>query len=84
MRDWEFVGTLAVASWLPARLPHRIRKMSRGQRSPLAEQARIQGDVQLEIKSGVVKILSGHPLLSQTPSKARRISSRFCLGEILM
>ena len=31
---------------------------------PLAEQARIQGDVHLSVKSGVVTILSGHPLLA--------------------
>jgi hypothetical protein len=37
---------------------------------PLAEQARIQGDVHLEIKSGVVKILPGHPLLSQNASES--------------
>ncbi len=32
--------------------------------APLAEQARIQGDVHLNVKSGVVTILSGHPILS--------------------
>ena len=31
---------------------------------PLAEQARIQGDVHLSVKSGVVTLLSGHPLLA--------------------
>ena len=31
---------------------------------PLAEQARIQGDVRLEVNSGVVTFLSGHPLLA--------------------
>src|SRR5690348_9309252 len=30
----------------------------------LAEQARIQGDVHLSLKSGVVTVLSGHPLLA--------------------
>jgi hypothetical protein len=33
---------------------------------PLAEQARIQGDVHLSVKSGVVTLLSGHPLLAPT------------------
>jgi hypothetical protein len=32
--------------------------------APLAEQARIQGDVHLNVKSGVVTLLSGHPLLA--------------------
>lgn len=32
----------------------------------LAEQARIQGDVHLSVKSGVVTLLSGHPLLAPT------------------
>ena len=31
----------------------------------LAEQARIQGDVHLSLRSGLVTLLSGHPLLSQ-------------------
>lgn len=32
--------------------------------APLAEHARIQGDVHLNVKSGVVTLLSGHPLLA--------------------
>src|SRR5437879_1062439 len=32
--------------------------------APLAEQARIQGDVRLRVKSGAVTLLSGHPLLA--------------------
>jgi hypothetical protein len=32
--------------------------------APLAEQARIQGDVHLKLNSGVVTVLSGHPLLA--------------------
>jgi hypothetical protein len=32
--------------------------------APLAEQARIQGDVHLNVSSGVVTLLSGHPILS--------------------
>lgn len=34
--------------------------------APLAEQARIQGDVHLNVKSGVVTLLSGHPILAAT------------------
>jgi hypothetical protein len=34
--------------------------------APLGEQARVQGDVHLNINSGVVTILSGHPLLART------------------
>ena len=32
--------------------------------APLAEQARIQGDVHLNVKFGMVTILSGHPILA--------------------
>src|SRR5215469_5811715 len=32
--------------------------------APLAEQARIQGDVHLNLNGGVVTLLSGHPLLT--------------------
>jgi len=32
--------------------------------APLAEQARIQGDVRLRLNSGVVTLISGHPLLA--------------------
>ncbi len=32
--------------------------------APLAEQARIQGDVHLNVKSGVVTLFSGHPILA--------------------
>jgi hypothetical protein len=38
-----------------------------GVRYPLlAEQAQIQGDVQLALNAGEVSLLSGHPLLTQT------------------
>ena len=33
--------------------------------TPLAEQARIQGDVHLNVKSGMVTLLAGHPLLAR-------------------
>jgi len=33
--------------------------------APLAEQARVQGDVHLKLNSGVVTVFSGHPLLAQ-------------------
>jgi hypothetical protein len=33
--------------------------------APLAEAARVQGDVHLKVSSGVVTLLSGHPLLAQ-------------------
>jgi len=32
---------------------------------PLAEAARVQGDVPLEVNSGVVTLVSGHPLLAE-------------------
>jgi hypothetical protein len=45
---------------------------------PLAEAARVQGDVHLNLKSGVVTLLSGPPLLVQTA-----IESAKTLGSIL-
>ncbi len=32
--------------------------------APLAEQARIQGDVRLNVNNGVITVVSGHPLLA--------------------
>ena len=32
--------------------------------APLAEQARIQGDVLLNVNSGMITVVSGHPLLA--------------------
>ena len=34
--------------------------------APLAKTARIQGDIHLRFQSGVVTLVSGHPLLAQT------------------
>ena len=45
--------------------------------APLAEQAQIQGDVHLNVKSGVVTLLSGHRYSLQSPSGARKHSDRF-------
>jgi len=39
----------------------------------LAEQARIQGDVHLRLASGVVTVLSGHPLLAPTAVNSARL-----------
>ena len=44
--------------------------------APLAEQARIQGDVHLSVKSGVVTLHSGHPILAPiTVESAKLIGS---------
>jgi hypothetical protein len=40
---------------------------------PLAQQARIQGDVRLEANSGVVTLVSGHPLLTQAAIDNARV-----------
>jgi hypothetical protein len=45
---------------------------------PLAEAARVQGDVHLSLKLGVVTLLSGPPLLVQTS-----VESAKALGSIL-
>ena len=37
---------------------------------PLAEMARIQGDVRLKFNSGAVTVLSGHPLLATTATES--------------
>jgi hypothetical protein len=39
---------------------------------PLAEQARIQGDVHLSLNSGMVAVVSGHPLLSRTAMESAK------------
>jgi hypothetical protein len=46
--------------------------------APLAEAARVQGDVHLNLNSGVVTILSGPPLLARTA-----VESANALGSIL-
>jgi hypothetical protein len=40
--------------------------------NPLAAQARIQGDVHLKLASGVVTVLSGHPILARTAEENAR------------
>ena len=40
--------------------------------NPLAAQARIQGDVHLKLESGVVRVLSGHPILARTAEENAR------------
>jgi hypothetical protein len=40
--------------------------------APLAEQARIQGDVRLRLNSGVVTLVSGHPLLAPIAVESAR------------
>jgi hypothetical protein len=41
--------------------------------SPLAEAARIQGDVRLEVTTGIVTLLSGHPLLARTAMESAAV-----------
>src|SRR5215471_16459005 len=40
--------------------------------APLAEQARIQGDVRIRLNSGVVTLVSGHPLLAPIAVESAR------------
>ena len=39
---------------------------------PLAEQVRFQGDVHFKLSSGVVTVISGHPLLAKTAEESAR------------
>lgn len=39
---------------------------------PLAEQARIQGDVLLKLSSGVVTVISGHPVLTRPAEESAK------------
>ncbi len=65
-----FPGVLAVALVLfgvaDAQTPEDAltSKIASVRYPPLAETARIQGDVRLTVKSGAVTLLSGHPLLA--------------------
>ncbi|HET9320628.1 MAG TPA: hypothetical protein VFO27_12665 [Bryobacteraceae bacterium] len=61
-----FVVALVLAGAASAQTPEDgLRSKIKAVRyAPLAEQARIQGDVHLNVKSGMVTILSGHPILS--------------------
>jgi hypothetical protein len=61
-----------------AQIPEdELRSRAAGARYlPLAEVARIQGDVRIHVNSGMVTVLSGHPLLAQTAvENAKSISS---------
>jgi hypothetical protein len=65
---WTFVVALALVPPAFAQTPgDELRSRIRAVRySALAEQARIEGDVHLDVNSGVVTLLSGHPMLVQT------------------
>ena len=52
-------------------------KLTRVHYATLAERARIQGDVRLNVKNGLITVISGHPLLAPLPSKAQKRSDRF-------
>lgn len=72
-----------VMAWLAAGMlsaqtpPEALRESIAGIRyPPLAEQARIQGDVHLSAKSGAVTVLSGRPILAQTASEAAKVLDR--------
>jgi hypothetical protein len=39
---------------------------------PIAEQARIQGDVRLHVNNGVITVLSGHPLLAPIAAQSAK------------
>jgi hypothetical protein len=45
---------------------------------PLAQQARIQGDVRLSVNTGVITVVSGHPLLAPTA-----VASAKAFGSVL-
>ena len=61
------IGFLLVAAGFAQTLEEEVRsKIATAHYAGLPEHARIQGDVHLNLNSGVVTILSGHPLLAPT------------------
>ena len=74
-----FVTALVLARAASAQIPEdELRSTIKAvPYASLAAQARIQGDVHLNLKSGVVTILSGHPLLAPLA-----VSSAKALGSI--
>lgn len=61
------VASLALRVALAQTLGDELRsKITAVHYAPLAEAARIQGDVHLKVAAGVVTVLSGHPLLAGT------------------
>src|SRR5579862_1476507 len=61
------IGILIVAPVLAQTSEDGLRpRIATIQYPPLCAMARIQGDVHLNLNSGVVTVLSGHPLLART------------------
>jgi hypothetical protein len=58
------LGCLFVCAGLAQREGDLRAKVATVHYPPLAESARLQGDVRLEVNSGVVTLISGHPLLA--------------------
>ena len=66
----QFTGTSLVSCLLVgvacAQIPEDVlkSKLTSVRYAPLAEQARIQGNVRLNLNAGVITVISGHPLLT--------------------
>jgi len=65
----SLVAVAAVAQRPEDGLESRIAQI---RYAPLAEQARIQGDVHIKLSSGIVTIISGHPLLAKTAEESTK------------
>ncbi len=70
----SLVATAAIAQQPEDGLESRIAPI---RYAPLAEQARIQGDVHLKLSSGIVTVISGHPLLTKTAEESAKAFGAF-------
>jgi hypothetical protein len=59
------IGCLLVGAALAQTEDGLRSRISNVHYPPLAESARVQGDVRLKLNSGVVELVSGHPLLAR-------------------
>ena len=66
-----FMAALLVSGRASTQIPEKVLRSKLGSvpYPRLAEVARIQGDVHLSVKSGVVTVHSGHPLLTLTATE---------------
>jgi hypothetical protein len=73
------MATSLVIGTASAQIPGDVLRSKIGsvRYAPLAEQARIQGDVHLDLKSGVVTVLSGPPLLAPIAAESAKSFALF-------
>jgi len=73
LRGISMVACLIVGAAFGQTLQDALRlKLTSVHYAPLAEQARIQGDVRLNVNGDVITVVSRHPLLAQTAVESAR------------